>query len=163
MKPGEIPIYPVYCRYCCPCFRKKEKNNPFSQTPNCFMLFYLFTGAFLVPYFISLVVLGIPLFFLELCFGQFASLGPLKIWLVNPALKGKNKLVCYSFYSDHIVSQDKPMPIFFIKVFRSHIVHFCSVAFLMTVFYEYFLLCGSVSIVCITKTCPCNIQRFLKL
>lgn len=45
-------------------------------------------GAFLVPYFISLVVLGIPLFFMELCFGQFASLGPLKIWLINPACKG---------------------------------------------------------------------------
>ncbi|XP_053385805.1 sodium- and chloride-dependent glycine transporter 1-like [Mercenaria mercenaria] len=45
-------------------------------------------GAFLIPYFICLVVMGIPLFYLELCFGQFASLGPVKIWIVNPAMKG---------------------------------------------------------------------------
>lgn len=45
-------------------------------------------GAFLIPYFICLVVMGIPLFYLELCFGQFASLGPVKIWEVNPAMKG---------------------------------------------------------------------------
>ena len=32
--------------------------------------------------------MGIPLFYLELCFGQFASLGPVKIWIINPALKG---------------------------------------------------------------------------
>ncbi|WAR31682.1 SC6A5-like protein [Mya arenaria] len=44
-------------------------------------------GAFLVPYFICLAMLGVPLFFMELNFGQFASLGPLKIWRVNPAMK----------------------------------------------------------------------------
>ncbi|XP_061184918.1 sodium- and chloride-dependent glycine transporter 1-like [Saccostrea echinata] len=45
-------------------------------------------GAFLIPYFVSLVLIGIPLFFLELSFGQFASLGPIRIWVVNPAFKG---------------------------------------------------------------------------
>ncbi|XP_060608384.1 sodium- and chloride-dependent glycine transporter 1-like isoform X2 [Ruditapes philippinarum] len=45
-------------------------------------------GAFLIPYFICLVVMGIPLFYLELSFGQFASLGPVKIWIINPAMKG---------------------------------------------------------------------------
>ncbi|KAK3607761.1 hypothetical protein CHS0354_040666 [Potamilus streckersoni] len=45
-------------------------------------------GAFLVPYFISLFVMGIPLFYMELSFGQFASLGPIKIWIINPAFKG---------------------------------------------------------------------------
>ena len=49
----------------------------------------MFPGAFLVPYFICLAMLGIPLFFMELNFGQFASLGPLKIWRMNPAMKGK--------------------------------------------------------------------------
>lgn len=47
-----------------------------------------FTGAFLIPYFVSLALIGVPLFFLELSFGQFASLGPIKIWIVNPAFKG---------------------------------------------------------------------------
>ncbi|KAL3856091.1 hypothetical protein ACJMK2_015287 [Sinanodonta woodiana] len=45
-------------------------------------------GAFLVPYFLSLFVMGIPLFYMELSFGQFASLGPIKIWIINPAFKG---------------------------------------------------------------------------
>ncbi|XP_062616275.1 sodium- and chloride-dependent glycine transporter 1-like [Saccostrea cucullata] len=45
-------------------------------------------GAFLIPYFVCLVLIGIPLFFLELSFGQFASLGPIRIWVVNPAFKG---------------------------------------------------------------------------
>ncbi|XP_052813847.1 sodium- and chloride-dependent glycine transporter 1-like isoform X2 [Mya arenaria] len=45
-------------------------------------------GAFIIPYFICLVVMGIPLFFMELSFGQFASLGPIKIWAINPAMKG---------------------------------------------------------------------------
>lgn len=45
-------------------------------------------GAFLIPYFVSLALIGIPLFFLELSFGQFASLGPIKIWIINPAFKG---------------------------------------------------------------------------
>ncbi|KAK7112886.1 sodium- and chloride-dependent glycine transporter 1-like [Littorina saxatilis] len=45
-------------------------------------------GAFLIPYIICLVLMGIPLFCLEITFGQFASLGPLSIWSVNPLFKG---------------------------------------------------------------------------
>ncbi|CAK8686641.1 unnamed protein product [Clavelina lepadiformis] len=45
-------------------------------------------GAFLVPYFIFLIICGIPLFFLELSFGQFGALGPVAIWKVAPLFKG---------------------------------------------------------------------------
>ncbi|KAK7098485.1 sodium- and chloride-dependent glycine transporter 1-like [Littorina saxatilis] len=45
-------------------------------------------GAFLIPYVLMLVFVGLPLFFMELAFGQFASLGPITIWRVNPLLKG---------------------------------------------------------------------------
>lgn len=45
-------------------------------------------GAFLIPYFVSMFVIGGPIFYLEIAFGQFASLGPLKIWRANPAFKG---------------------------------------------------------------------------
>ncbi|OWF34591.1 Sodium- and chloride-dependent glycine transporter 1 [Mizuhopecten yessoensis] len=45
-------------------------------------------GAFLIPYVICLLLVGIPIFYLELSLGQFASLGPLKVWTINPALKG---------------------------------------------------------------------------
>ncbi|XP_064634027.1 sodium- and chloride-dependent glycine transporter 1-like isoform X2 [Lineus longissimus] len=45
-------------------------------------------GAFLVPYVIMLALVGLPLFFMELAFGQFASLGPISIWKINPLMKG---------------------------------------------------------------------------
>ncbi|CAK9300374.1 unnamed protein product [Gordionus sp. m RMFG-2023] len=45
-------------------------------------------GAFLVPYFIMLLIVGIPLFYIEISQGQFASLGPIKIWRVVPLAEG---------------------------------------------------------------------------
>ncbi|KAF7660662.1 hypothetical protein LDENG_00276980 [Lucifuga dentata] len=45
-------------------------------------------GAFLIPYFLMLVVCGIPLFFLESCFGQFCSQGPINTWRMVPLLQG---------------------------------------------------------------------------
>ncbi|XP_078602411.1 sodium-dependent proline transporter-like isoform X2 [Branchiostoma floridae x Branchiostoma japonicum] len=45
-------------------------------------------GAFLIPYVIMLACAGLPLFFMELSFGQFASLGPITIWNVSPIFKG---------------------------------------------------------------------------
>ncbi|XP_059141513.1 sodium- and chloride-dependent glycine transporter 1-like [Physella acuta] len=45
-------------------------------------------GAFLIPYTLMLIGVGLPLFFMELAFGQFASLGPITIWRINPLFKG---------------------------------------------------------------------------
>lgn len=33
-------------------------------------------------------LVGLPLFYMELSLGQFASLGPITIWKLNPLLKG---------------------------------------------------------------------------
>ncbi|KAK0053689.1 sodium- and chloride-dependent glycine transporter 1, partial [Biomphalaria pfeifferi] len=45
-------------------------------------------GAFLIPYTISLIFMGIPLFCLELLIGQFSNSGPLTIWELNILFKG---------------------------------------------------------------------------
>ncbi|KAK3788153.1 hypothetical protein RRG08_042847 [Elysia crispata] len=45
-------------------------------------------GAFFIPYLISLVFMGAPLFCLEILFGQFASRGPINIWEINLLFKG---------------------------------------------------------------------------
>ncbi|XP_067423927.1 sodium- and chloride-dependent glycine transporter 1 isoform X2 [Emydura macquarii macquarii] len=70
-------------------------------------------GAFMFPYFIMLVFCGIPLFFMELSFGQFASQGCLGVWRVSPMFKGVgygmtvvstyigiyyNVVICLAFY-----------------------------------------------------------------
>ena len=57
----------------------------------CVMMlnFSFFPGAFLFPFIIMLVILGLPLLFLETAFGQFASTGVISIWKVSPIFKGK--------------------------------------------------------------------------
>ncbi|GFX51892.1 sodium-dependent nutrient amino acid transporter 1 [Trichonephila clavipes] len=45
-------------------------------------------GAFLIPYLLLLVIIGRPLYYLELILGQFSSQGPIKLWRVVPAFKG---------------------------------------------------------------------------
>lgn len=46
-------------------------------------------GVFLIPYVIMLIFGGIPLFFLELCLGQFVKKGPITVWnKICPAMKG---------------------------------------------------------------------------
>lgn len=45
-------------------------------------------GAFLIPYTLMLALVGLPLFYMELGLGQFASLGPITIWKLSPLFKG---------------------------------------------------------------------------
>ncbi|XP_038630619.1 sodium- and chloride-dependent neutral and basic amino acid transporter B(0+)-like [Scyliorhinus canicula] len=44
-------------------------------------------GAFLIPYTLMLALAGMPMFFLETSFGQFASLGPVAAWNAVPILQ----------------------------------------------------------------------------
>lgn len=46
-------------------------------------------GSFLVPYFIMLFGLGLPIYFLEMTIGQYAGIGPIKTFgYVAPIMKG---------------------------------------------------------------------------
>lgn len=54
--------------------------------------FLIVSVAYILVYLICLIVLGIPLFFLEIMIGQFASLGPLTIWKINLMFKGRTPL-----------------------------------------------------------------------
>lgn len=45
-------------------------------------------GAFLIPYIVVLMLIGRPLYFMELVMGQFSSSSSVKVWNMVPGLKG---------------------------------------------------------------------------
>ncbi|XP_071479957.1 sodium- and chloride-dependent neutral and basic amino acid transporter B(0+)-like [Diadema antillarum] len=45
-------------------------------------------GAFLIPYVIMLFFAGLPLFLMEVSFGQYCSLGPISMWRCVPLMRG---------------------------------------------------------------------------
>lgn len=48
------------------------------------------SGAFLVPYFLMVLVIGLPVFFAELFVGQYSGLGPIKAYAqLAPIFQGK--------------------------------------------------------------------------
>ena len=58
-------------------------------------------GAFLIPYIIVLLLIGKPIYFLELAIGQFSSYGQVKCWKMAPFFKGRT-IFKIRFTSKHI-------------------------------------------------------------
>lgn len=46
-------------------------------------------GAFLIPYVIVLLLVGKPIYYLEMVVGQFSSRGSINVYDIAPAMKGK--------------------------------------------------------------------------
>lgn len=51
-------------------------------------------GAFLAAYTFTLITIGLPLFLMELAFGQYANEGPVTIWRISPAFEGIGYSMC---------------------------------------------------------------------
>ena len=47
-------------------------------------------GAFLIPWLLSIFLMGIPMFVLEVSLGQFLNTGGICIWNLVPMFKGKH-------------------------------------------------------------------------
>ncbi|OXA55700.1 Sodium-dependent nutrient amino acid transporter 1 [Folsomia candida] len=45
-------------------------------------------GAFLIPYLVVLLLIGRPIYYLEMCMGQFSRYGQVKVWAMAPLFKG---------------------------------------------------------------------------
>src|SRR5438045_3284402 len=55
---------------------KMEEVEILQQKIYFFICTIIFIGAFLIPYWISVLIAGLPFYFLELAIGQYSSLGP---------------------------------------------------------------------------------------
>lgn len=41
---------------------------------------FFITGAFLIPYFVMMMAMGLPIFYLELYLGQYTAVGPIEVF-----------------------------------------------------------------------------------
>lgn len=49
-------------------------------------------GAFIIPYLIVLLLVGKPVYYLEMIIGQFSSRGSIQAFDISPAMKGNKVL-----------------------------------------------------------------------
>lgn len=56
---------------------------------------FKWTGCFLIPYLICLIVAGVPALVLEIGVGQYTSQGGITAWKICPLFQGKNSGIFY--------------------------------------------------------------------
>jgi len=52
-------------------------------------------GAFLIPYIVSLIFMGLPVFLFEMGAGQFSNEGPIAVWKMCPLFQGIGYGMCF--------------------------------------------------------------------
>lgn len=72
-----------------------KKNVQINDEPS-----FCLSGAFFLPYFVFLFIVGIPVFLIEVSLGQFTSEGTLTCWSYAPMFRGKDH--CYSLHEHRI-------------------------------------------------------------
>lgn len=60
------------------------------------LIIFFLAGAFLIPYFLLVIIGGVPLFFLECAVGQFMGVSGFRAWAICPLFQGKSPNTCPS-------------------------------------------------------------------
>ena len=55
----------------------------------------MLAGAFLIPYFLMLLLGAAPLFYMELLLGQYHKQGAISLWKIVPIFKGMYSICLY--------------------------------------------------------------------
>ena len=55
-------------------------------------------GSFFIAYFVLLLLIGKPMYYMELVLGQFSQKGPVSVWSFCPLGKCKGLGICIYFY-----------------------------------------------------------------
>lgn len=104
-------------------------------------------GAFVLPFMIMLFVTGMPLFFLESAFGQYANSGVISIWKASPIFQGNSGQLSLSSLSLLLSFFSSPLhspplflsPLLSFSVCLSLSVSFCLSVFFFVLFFWFFV------------------------
>jgi SNF family Na+-dependent transporter len=66
--------------------------------------YYLFTGAFLIPFVVCLIFIAFPIFFLEVALGQFTARSIIHCWEACPIFKGNSNITSFFRFAISAIS-----------------------------------------------------------